>query len=334
MSILNRYLFLRYALLVCSIAVSTASYGGNIISKSDTADYTPYPNGGGMRVSTTFGPDGRLWRVVPEKKFIYVDYSTDLGKTFSVPVRINKKSQHIKVSRQNRPDIAVDHSGRIIVIYTVKIAHKTTQLLSISNDSGRSFSVPITLSKKAPEAISYLGRLALSPSGQVYALWLDEREHTDWRKPGYSIYSTMLGNGNTSALVNHKMVTSLCECCRIAVAFDNDNQPVLFTALFIRTISVIMVLLEDPQKARNHIPGVLPLINGKSEAARNTGPQFQLVEKANITLRGLHKAVPAKACFMPIHQTVDYTFRIHYHLAHWKICLVIRTSWLMESTSS
>lgn len=261
MSVLNRNLFLRYALLVYSIAVSTACYGEHITFK---ADYTHYPEGGGMRVSATFGPDGRLWRVVPEKKFIYVDYSTDLGKTFSVPVRINKKSQHIKVSRQNRPDISVDHSGRIIVIYTAEIARTTTQLLSISNDSGRSFSVPIILSKKAPEAISFLGRLALSPSGQAYAFWLDERDRTDWRKPGYSIYSIMLGNGNTSALVNHKVATSLCECCRIAVAFGNDNQPVLFTRFIY------------PDNIRDHGLIRIPSGGGKPHSWRVTFDQWKI----------------------------------------------------------
>ena len=227
---LKSNLLLSCILLASSMAVSTASYGNNAILKGGAADYTHYPQGGGMRVTATFGPDERLWRVVPEKKFIYVDYSTDLGKTFSAPVRINRQPQRIKVSRQNRPDIIVDHSGRIFVIYTAVIAHTTSQLLSISNDSGRSFSIPILLSKKAPAAISYLGRLALSPSGQVYVFWLDDRDRTDWKKPGFSVYSTMINSENSSNLVNQRLAkNTLCECCRIAVAFDNDNQPVLFT---------------------------------------------------------------------------------------------------------
>jgi hypothetical protein len=227
--LLSSNLLLSFILLASLMAISTASYGNNDILKGGAADYTHYPQGGGMRVTATFGPDERLWRIVPEKKFIYVDYSTDLGKTFSAPVRINRQPQRIKVSRQNRPDIIVDHSGRIFVIYTAVIAHTTSQLLSISNDNGRSFSIPILLSKKATEAISYLGRLALSPSGQVYVFWLDERDRTDWRKPGFSVYSTMIDNENSSNLVNQKLADTLCECCRIAIAFDNDNQPTLFT---------------------------------------------------------------------------------------------------------
>lgn len=89
MFVLSRSLFLRYVLLFCSVTVSTLGYSEHITFKKGMADYTHYPDGGGMRVTTTFGPEGRLWRIVPEKKFIYVDYSTDLGKTFSAPVRIN-----------------------------------------------------------------------------------------------------------------------------------------------------------------------------------------------------------------------------------------------------
>ena len=211
------------------MAVSTASYGDYDALKGGATDYTHYPQGGGMRVTATFSSDGRLWRIVPEKKFIYVDYSADLGKTFSAPIRINEKPQRIKVSRQNRPDIIVDDSGRIVITYSAEIGHTTSQFFSISNDNGQSFSMPMFLSKKSSESISFLGRLALSPSGQVYAFWLDARDRTDWRKPGFSVYSTILDNENSSNLVNRKLVDSLCECCRIAVAFDNDNQPILFT---------------------------------------------------------------------------------------------------------
>lgn len=210
------------------MVVSTAGYGENNSFTSVSTDFTHYPQGGGMRVAATFSSDGRLWRVVPEKEYIYVDYSTDLSKTFSVPVRINRQPQRITVSRQNRPDIKVDHTGRIIVIYTAKLGHTTTQLISISDNNGSSFSIPMPVSKKASESISFLGRLVLTPSGKVYAFWLDERDRTDWRKPGYSIYSTILGNKSNSKLVNNKIAESLCECCRIAAAFDNKkSQPVL-----------------------------------------------------------------------------------------------------------
>ncbi|MDP1722464.1 MAG: hypothetical protein Q8L37_04610, partial [Candidatus Gottesmanbacteria bacterium] len=111
---------LGFLLLLGAMAFSTASYGHHTDSKAGTTASTHRPQGGSLYVTAAFGPDNRLWRVVPDKWHVYVDYSTDLGKTFSAPVRINKESQRIKVSGENRPGIVVDRSGRISVIYSAE----------------------------------------------------------------------------------------------------------------------------------------------------------------------------------------------------------------------
>ena len=228
------YWYLLGCLLVGSaMAFSTMSYGAHDELKSGGADYKHYPDGGGLVVGAAFGPDGRLWRVVPEKWHVYVDYSTDLGKTFSAPARINPEKQRIKVSGDNRPGIAVDRSGKIYVTFAAEGAQPVIQYFSISADEGQSFSVPKPLSDQAAQANSSQGKLALDPSGKAYVFWLDERDRTDWRKPGDSIYFTTINDANGvnggggSNLVNRKAAGTLCECCRIAVSFDNDGLPVL-----------------------------------------------------------------------------------------------------------
>jgi hypothetical protein len=125
-------LLLRYLLLISAVALSACSHGNQDYLKSGAADYSHYPEGGGLFVTAAFGPDKRLWRVVPEKKHVYVDYSTDLGKTFSAPVLINKESQPIKVSGENRPGIAVDRSGRITIIYAAEGAQPVTILRAVT----------------------------------------------------------------------------------------------------------------------------------------------------------------------------------------------------------
>jgi len=263
------------------MAISTASYAEHDSSKGGTADYTHYHQGGGMRVTATFGPDGRLWRIVPVKRFIYVDYSTDLGKSFSTPVRINRQPQHIKASRQNRPDIAVDHSGRITGIYTADSTQPMTQFFSKSTDNGRSFSIPIPLSKAASKAISMQGRVALSPSGQVYAFWLDERDRTDWRQPGYAMYSTIIDSGSSANLVNLKLADACANVVVLPYLLITITNLFYLRASFIQTTSVIMVFSRCDLKEKNHFLGALSLINGSSEAARNMGLQFLLVTIAD-----------------------------------------------------
>lgn len=227
LSMSNR-LLLNSLLLLSALALSACSQVNHTITSSGAADYSHYPDGGSLFVSAAFGPDGRLWRIVPEKHYVYVDYSTDLGKTFSAPVAINTGSQRIKVSGENRPGIAVDRSGRIYVIYAAEGDQPVTVYFSVSVDNGRSFSAPAPLSNKASEANSFQGRLALNPSGRAYVFWHDERNRTDWRQPGNAIYYTTIDGQRGLNFVPQKLSDTLCDCCRIAVAFDTDAQPVLF----------------------------------------------------------------------------------------------------------
>jgi hypothetical protein len=223
----NNGQLLSYLLLLFAAVFNTASHADHEQSKSATGDYKHYRQGEGLFVTAAFGPDDRLWRVVPEKKHVYVDYSTDLGKTFSAPVRLNIESQRVKASSENRPGIAVGPSGQIYVTYAAEGDQPVAQYLSVSTDNGRTFSTPTPLSDKASEANSSHGRLALNASGQVYIFWLDERDRTDWRQPGNAIYFTSMGGQGGVNFGNRKLSDNTCECCRIAAAFDNKNQPVL-----------------------------------------------------------------------------------------------------------
>ncbi len=219
-------LLLAQLLLISALALSACSQVNHDHLQSGTASYSHYPAGGSLFVTAAFGPDGRLWRVVPEKQHVYVDYSTDLGKTFSVPVAVNTEEQRTKVSGENRPGIAVDRSGRIYVIYSAESAQPITVYFSMSADNGHSFSTPSPLSGATPEANSFQGRLALNPSGQVYVFWHDERSRTDWRQLGNAIYYSAIDNrGNPTTA--RQLSDTLCDCCRIAAAFDSDAQPVL-----------------------------------------------------------------------------------------------------------
>lgn len=199
------------------------------ILKTGAADYRHYPEGVNLFVTAAFGPDGRLWRIVPGKEHVYVDYSTDLGKTFSVPISINAESQRIKVSGENRPGIVVDSAGRITLIYAAEGVQPVSLYVSVSADNGQSFSAPSPLGDKATDANTFQGRLALSPSGLAYAFWHDERDRTDWRQPGNAIYYTTIDSQGGLHRVAQKLSDTVCDCCRIAAAFDTESQPVLLT---------------------------------------------------------------------------------------------------------
>ena len=117
---------------------------------------------------------------------------------------VNKESQIIKVSGENRPGIVVDGLGHIYVIYSAESMQPSTLYFSVSSDNGKSFSTPKPLSDKATEANSFQGRLVLSPTGKAYVFWHDERNRNDWKLPGNTIYYTIFDGQNSQNLVAQK----------------------------------------------------------------------------------------------------------------------------------
>lgn len=183
---------------------------------------------GGLQVAAAFGPDGKLWRATPDKQHIYVDYSTDQGKTFAAPVIINPESQRIKTSGENHPGIAVDHAGNVYVIYPAEGEKQPAMLyFSISAGGTGHFTPPAPISGKTEEANIYQGKLISDADGQAYVFWHDERDRTDWKQAGNSIYSTVLDAHSSSGITSVKVADTLCDCCRIAAAFDGNQQPIL-----------------------------------------------------------------------------------------------------------
>lgn len=268
--------FFGSLLLISALMLSACSHVNQDYLKAGTSDYSHYPAGGGLFVSTAFGPDGRLWRIVPEKHQVYVDYSTDLGKTFSPPVLVNSETQQIKVSGENRPGIAVDRTGRIYVIYTAESSQPVTVYFSVSADNGRSFSTPTPLSDKAAEANSFQGRLALNPLGQAYVFWHDERNRTDWRQAGNAVYYTTIHGQNGLNFVAQKLSDTLCDCCRIAVAFDSKDQPVLL-ARFIYPGGIRDHGLIKPQEdKKNPLEWRVTFDQWKIEACPDHGPAIAI----------------------------------------------------------
>jgi hypothetical protein len=271
--------FFGSLLLVSALILSACSQVIHDHLKAGASDYSHYPTGGGLFVSTAFGPDGRLWRIVPEKHQVYVDYSTDRGKTFSAPVLVNNEAQQIKVSGENRPGIAVDRTGRIYIIYTAESTQPVTVYFSVSTDNGHSFSTPKPLSDKASEANSFQGRLAVNSSGQTYVFWHDERNRTDWRQAGNAVYYTLFNDLRLPVFISQKLSDTLCDCCRIAVAFDDKDQPVLFARFIYPGDIRDLGLIKPQQDKSNPVEWRVTFDQWKIEACPDHGPSIAISDE-------------------------------------------------------
>ncbi len=177
-----------------------------------------------------FGPDGRLWRIVPSEKSIAVDYSKDYGLTFSKPVRVNPKPQKMNFWDENPPSIAVDKKGKVSVLYFADSKQDYTSFFSQSED-GIHFSKPVKVSSKANSQIHYQTEMWLDNSGKVNFLWHDVRDENEYKKKGggdLSIYHVAADPNNLQKLPkDHRIAKNICSCCRSAVALDVDGLPVV-----------------------------------------------------------------------------------------------------------
>jgi hypothetical protein len=264
--------------LLCAVGIlllSSCAHDQHAI-KNGSADYSHYPQGGGLFVASTFDGRGRLWRVVPEKDHVYVDYSTDMGKTFSAPVQVNQDSQRIKVSGENSPNIAVDKSGRIYVIYAAEGSQPVTVYSSISMDGGKSFSSPTPISDKAGEANSFQARLVLNHQDQAYVFWHDERDRTDWRQLGNAIYYTRIDENNRPHSSVYKVSDMLCECCHIAAAFDSHDQPLLLARFIYADGARDHGLIETSVNGKDSITRRVTFDQWRIEACPEHGPSLAI----------------------------------------------------------
>ncbi|MGR9099726.1 MAG: exo-alpha-sialidase [Gammaproteobacteria bacterium] len=188
----------------------------------------------GPAVAADFGPDGRLWRLIPTADYVYVDYSTDNGKTYSSPVKVNQIPRKIDVWPENPPAISVGRSGRVHVIYYADEEQKATTFYSYSDDQGRTFSEPVLISDHAQTARNYMDKMLVDEKGKVYLFWHDTRhgDHDHHLGSGVlSLYYTTSGENEDDGFVNRKLADSVCSCCRTATDLDAEGRPVILARM-------------------------------------------------------------------------------------------------------
>ncbi len=215
--------------LYCLIILLTLA-GCRLLAPGSADSGENHPQINNSSVSVDFAPDGRLWRLLPGREYVYVDYSDDQGATFSKPVRVNSRAQDIDVWPENPPAIVVGKSGRIHVLYYADEEQKATTYFSFSDDQGQSFSEPVLVSDHARTDKHYMNKMLVDDDGRVYLFWHDMRheQHNEKLGPGVlSLYFTFTDTPGTGQFINRKVSDGICSCCRTATDFSPDKLPVI-----------------------------------------------------------------------------------------------------------
>jgi hypothetical protein len=166
-----------------------------------------------LAVTAAFAPDGRLWRLRSDGHQVYADHSDDLSETFSIPVPVNTEPQPLAISVEERASIAFAGDA-VHVAYPVAAGSGTSRLYhALSTDAGQNFSTPQPLAQTPGR----LHRFAMNDAGEAQHFWYQE--------PAPDA-PTVLYRA-TANLPQQLLATDMCDCCRPALAFDPQGQPVI-----------------------------------------------------------------------------------------------------------
>ena len=176
--------------------------------------------------------DGQLFLIWTAGGAVSVSRSTDLGKTFSTPVEIANHQKKLDVGSDARPQITVDTKGNIFIAYAFfKDSNWNAQINSArSIDGGKTFTVAKPLIQGG--ASERFPVLDTDAKGTIHLAWIDKRvvqtaNKQGNKKLGGSIAYARSNDGGVSFQPETIVNQESCECCRIGIALNPQQFPVL-----------------------------------------------------------------------------------------------------------
>jgi hypothetical protein len=196
---------------------------------------SPGPRGATSSVPTAaFAADGTLWLTWVDDARVHVSSSKDLGQTFSPPAAISPVGEAIDANGEARPKIAVGPRDEVYVSYTRKGEHPFTGDIRFSRRlPGGGFAEPVTVNDDGLATGHRFDTLAVAPNGEVRLVWIDKRDRDAAKEKGEAydgaaLYQAVSTDGGRTFSPNSKIKDGICECCRLAVAWDGATPLLLW----------------------------------------------------------------------------------------------------------
>jgi hypothetical protein len=185
-----------------------------------------------------FAPDGKLLLAWTANGVVSVSQSNNLGKSFSLPVKIAEHGKSLDAGSDARPQIVVDKNNNVFLAYAFfKDTNWNAQVNTArSTDGGKSFTSPETLVKDGSS--QRFPSVLIKPDSSIFIAWIDKRlvalakQGGEKRLGGSIAYSSSQDGGKTFEAERFANENS-CECCRISGSLDPQGNPVVaYRAIF------------------------------------------------------------------------------------------------------
>lgn len=226
-----------------------------------------------LGTSAAFDAQGRLWQVSKETdqadaagkaQYVVLRSSTDLGKTWSAPKRVQALPEAISADGENRPKLSFGNDGAMFIAYTKPLSKPYSGEIRFlrSLDGGQHFSAPFTVHHNRDEITHRFESMIVDGQGRIFIAWIDKRdvEAAKLRKESYrgaAIYVAMSDDNGASFQPEWKLADFTCECCRIALSLNASGAPVaMWRHIFEPNIRDHAIATLSPSKQANLIQRV------------------------------------------------------------------------------
>jgi len=193
-------------------------------------------------VTPAFDAHNNLWLAWVAGGAVSVAHSINLGRSFKGVTIVGSYGELMDSGADAKPQLAIDARGHAVLAYGVfkDKAYNAEVLISTSASiwakDGPAFTVPRSLS--VDPASQRFPTLAFNPDGRLFVTWLDKRTVALARQNGQTQAGAALAyawsdDAGKTFLADTIAEDHTCECCRLALAFDPERQPVIaYRAIF------------------------------------------------------------------------------------------------------
>lgn len=240
-NIIGKLLLVGGAFLAMNMCVASSEHVHPVVDKTEDAkcqsngvSSLEFMQECAKTMSSVFDSKGRLWSAWSYGEFLYVSYSDDKGKSFSHAVKVNPYAEKVAAGHEQRPKIKVSSNRNIYISWTRSLKKRFTGDIRFSKsvDDGKTFSQPITINDNRDMISHRFDTLGVNNHGDIYISWLDKRDKQQAIKSGKkyngaaAYFAVSLDDGK-SFNPNIKIADNSCECCRMAMDFDQRGLPVI-----------------------------------------------------------------------------------------------------------
>lgn len=161
--------------------------------------------------------------------------STDGGRTFSKPVRVNSTPGEVRGVNGNKPRVIIDSKGVIHIAWVA--ANQTPKAFGLdirythSSNNGRTFlpARTVNVHQTPLDPVTGMGNthafvgMTLTPKGALHFFWIDTRYMKDAKGSAALVTTTTTDGGKTFTKERELFDTGICGCCQIDALTATDG---------------------------------------------------------------------------------------------------------------